>query len=39
MLELAREIIAMVPGTKSTISYNTLPQDDNLSPFPSILTQ
>jgi dTDP-glucose 4,6-dehydratase len=28
VLELAREIIAMVPGTKSTIAYEPLPQDD-----------
>ena len=28
VLELAREIIAMVPGTKSTITYHDLPQDD-----------
>jgi dTDP-glucose 4,6-dehydratase len=28
VLELAREIIAMVPGTKSTIDYRDLPQDD-----------
>jgi dTDP-glucose 4,6-dehydratase len=28
MLELAREIIAMVPGTKSKIAYRDLPQDD-----------
>ena len=28
VLELAREIIAMVPGTKSTIAYRDLPQDD-----------
>jgi dTDP-glucose 4,6-dehydratase len=28
VLELAREIIAMVPGTKSTIVYRDLPQDD-----------
>ncbi len=28
VLELANEIIAMVPGTKSTITYNPLPQDD-----------
>jgi dTDP-glucose 4,6-dehydratase len=28
VLELAREIIAMVPETKSTIAYNELPQDD-----------
>jgi dTDP-glucose 4,6-dehydratase len=28
MLELAREIIAMVPGTTSTIAFRDLPQDD-----------
>ncbi|WP_422929426.1 UDP-glucuronic acid decarboxylase family protein [Singulisphaera sp. PoT] len=28
VLELAKEIIAMVPGTKSTIIYKDLPQDD-----------
>ncbi|WZO97861.1 UDP-glucuronic acid decarboxylase family protein [Isosphaeraceae bacterium EP7] len=28
VLELAKEIIAMVPGTKSTIDYRELPQDD-----------
>ncbi len=28
VLELAREIIAMVPGTQSAISYHDLPQDD-----------
>ena len=28
VLELAREIIAMVPGTRSTIAYEPLPQDD-----------
>jgi dTDP-glucose 4,6-dehydratase len=28
VLELAKEIIAMVPETKSTISYEPLPQDD-----------
>ena len=28
VLELAREIIAMVPDTKSTIAYEPLPQDD-----------
>lgn len=28
VLELAREIIAMVPGTKSEIAYEPLPQDD-----------
>ncbi len=28
VLELAREIIAMVPGTKSTIVFKDLPQDD-----------
>jgi dTDP-glucose 4,6-dehydratase len=28
VLELAREIIAMVPGTRSTIVYKDLPQDD-----------
>ncbi|WP_435017836.1 UDP-glucuronic acid decarboxylase family protein [Tundrisphaera sp. TA3] len=28
VLELAKEIIAMVPGTKSTITYHPLPQDD-----------
>jgi dTDP-glucose 4,6-dehydratase len=28
VLELAREIIAMVPETKSTIAYEPLPQDD-----------
>ncbi len=28
VLELAEEIIAMVPGTKSTITYHPLPQDD-----------
>jgi dTDP-glucose 4,6-dehydratase len=28
VLELAKEIIAMVPGTKSTIDYRDLPQDD-----------
>ncbi len=28
VLELAREILAMVPGTKSTIAYEPLPQDD-----------
>lgn len=28
VLELAKEIIAMVPGTKSTIDYCDLPQDD-----------
>jgi dTDP-glucose 4,6-dehydratase len=28
VLELAQEIIAMVPGTKSTIAYEPLPQDD-----------
>jgi dTDP-glucose 4,6-dehydratase len=28
VLELAREIIAMVPGTRSAISYHDLPQDD-----------
>ena len=28
VLELAKEIIAMVPETKSTIVYNPLPQDD-----------
>src|SRR3954469_14076449 len=28
VLELAREIIAMVPGTTSTIVYKNLPQDD-----------
>jgi dTDP-glucose 4,6-dehydratase len=28
VLELAREIIAMVPGTKSVIAYEPLPQDD-----------
>lgn len=28
VLELAKEIIAMVPGTKSTIAYHDLPQDD-----------
>ena len=28
VLELAREIIAMVPGTRSTIVYRDLPQDD-----------
>jgi dTDP-glucose 4,6-dehydratase len=28
VLELAHEIIAMVPGTKSTIIYHELPQDD-----------
>ncbi len=28
VLELAQEIIAMVPGTRSTITYRELPQDD-----------
>ncbi len=28
VLELAQEIIAMVPGTRSTIAYEPLPQDD-----------
>ena len=28
VLELAKEIIAMVPGTRSTIAYEPLPQDD-----------
>lgn len=28
VLELAKEIIAMVPGTQSTIAYEPLPQDD-----------
>jgi dTDP-glucose 4,6-dehydratase len=28
VLELAQEILAMVPGTKSTIVYRDLPQDD-----------
>jgi len=28
VLETAQEIIAMVPGTKSTITYHPLPQDD-----------
>jgi dTDP-glucose 4,6-dehydratase len=28
VLELAREIIAMVPGTKSTVVFKDLPQDD-----------
>ena len=28
VLELAHEIIAMVPGTKSTVVYRDLPQDD-----------
>ncbi|RUL87467.1 UDP-glucuronic acid decarboxylase family protein [Tautonia sociabilis] len=28
VLELAREIIALVPGTRSTIDYRPLPQDD-----------
>ena len=28
VLEVAKEIIAMVPGTKSTIVYEPLPQDD-----------
>jgi len=28
VLELAREILAMVPGSKSKIIYNPLPQDD-----------
>jgi dTDP-glucose 4,6-dehydratase len=28
VLELAKEILAMVPGTKSTIVYRELPQDD-----------
>ncbi len=28
VLELAREIIAMVPGTKSTVVFRDLPQDD-----------
>jgi dTDP-glucose 4,6-dehydratase len=28
VLELAREILALVPGTKSTIVYRELPQDD-----------
>jgi dTDP-glucose 4,6-dehydratase len=28
VLELAREILAMVPGTASTIAYRDLPQDD-----------
>jgi len=28
VLELAREIIAMVPGTRSTIAYEPLPEDD-----------
>ncbi len=28
VLELAKEIIAMVPGTKSAIDYRDLPQDD-----------
>ncbi|GAC1474261.1 MAG: GDP-mannose 4,6-dehydratase [Isosphaeraceae bacterium] len=28
VLELAREILAMVPGTRSKIIYNPLPQDD-----------
>jgi dTDP-glucose 4,6-dehydratase len=28
VLELAKEIIAMVPGTKSTVIYKDLPQDD-----------
>ncbi len=28
VLEVAKEIIAMVPGTKSTIEYRDLPQDD-----------
>src|SRR3954469_18080470 len=28
VLELAKEIIAMVPETRSTITYNPLPQDD-----------
>jgi dTDP-glucose 4,6-dehydratase len=28
VLELAKEIIAMVEGTKSTIIYEPLPQDD-----------
>jgi dTDP-glucose 4,6-dehydratase len=28
VLELAKEIIAMVPGTKSTVVYEDLPQDD-----------
>ncbi len=28
VLETAKEIIAMVPGTKSTIAYEPLPQDD-----------
>jgi dTDP-glucose 4,6-dehydratase len=28
VLELAREILALVPGTQSTIAYRDLPQDD-----------
>jgi dTDP-glucose 4,6-dehydratase len=28
VLELAKEIMAMVPGTKSTIAYEDLPEDD-----------
>ncbi len=28
VLELAQEILAMVPGTRSTIAYEPLPQDD-----------
>jgi dTDP-glucose 4,6-dehydratase len=28
VLELAKEIIAMVPGTRSTIAYEPLPEDD-----------
>ena len=28
VLETAREILAMVPGTRSTITYHPLPQDD-----------
>jgi dTDP-glucose 4,6-dehydratase len=28
VLQLAEEIIAMVPGTRSEIIYNPLPQDD-----------
>jgi len=36
VLELAREIIAMVPGTKSTIAYHDLPQDDPKQRQPDI---
>ncbi len=36
VLELAKEIIAMVPETKSEIIYNPLPQDDPASRRPDI---